>query len=248
MTKRLTAKSLTLIMILCLSGVYLCAYTEEPAYQEIGIHPYAEAVLEQFSLESSTIKSVYDYSRVEYFLTVPEIDINEVVEYINDKKILSSNALKAHMYDSIINYSETIFRLALYRLSEQKKVQMIISVREEVIQLLIDGSEFELNKYEIAEYSLEIVHYYESLAYLYDLSLEEYCNEVLKISYNDFFDMCYLEGEILVKTYLIVGAVSYMEFQDELVQQNINEENIYENYMDLENRFYELFIFANPDF
>ena len=231
-----------------MSGVYLCAYTEEPAYQEIGIHPYAEAVLEQFSLEGSTIKSVYDYSQVEYFLTIPEIDINEVVEYINDKKILSSNALKVHMYDSMINYSETIFRLALYRLSEQKKVQMIISVREEVIQLLIDGSEFELNKDEIAEYSLEIVHYYESLAYLYDLSLEEYCNEVLKISYNDFFDMCYLEGEILVKTYLIVGAVSYMEFQDELVQQNINGENIYENYMDLENRFYELFIFANPDF
>lgn len=132
----------------------------------------------------------------------------------------------------------------MQNLIEEKKIELIVNARKEILDKLLDLSEFLIDEDEIMEYSLEIIQGYEMEAYLYNMSLSDYSEKILGIPYYKFFEMCYEESELIIKTYLIIGAISEKEkFTDEY-----NEENIYLQYQELENNVYSLFIKAEEGF
>ena len=71
------------------------------------------------------------------------------------------------------------------------------------------------------------------------LTIEEYCEQELQTPYEDFFDMCYEEGEQEIKDYLLIGAVAAKEYGDvteEMIKGSFSEEDgeidIYRCYLD----------------
>ena len=81
------------------------------------------------------------------------------------------------------------------------------------------------------------------------MSLEEYCSTILEISYDDFFDYCYDEGEYLIKTYLVIGVVAFDELSEH-TRNNVptDDEDIYISYQEIENQVYDIFINTDDDF
>ena len=64
---------------------------------------------------------------------------------------------------------------------------VIIAARHRVMEQLISRCSFQLDESEVARYSLNIISGYEDEAYLYGITLEEYCNRILEISYDKVF-------------------------------------------------------------
>ena len=127
----------------------------------------------------------------------------------------------------------------------QKKVESVFEARRIVLDQLLEKFQFELDEKEISEYSIEFVRAYEVEAALYDMSLEEYYQEILQVSTDEFFEECYKECEKLVKTYLVIGAIANIEFEE--IKLN-DKSKVYSEYQSLENRVYSLFINAEKNF
>ncbi len=56
-----------------------------------------------------------------------------------------------------------------------------------------------------------MVEQYEKMAYLYNMSLEQYYEKLLGITKQEFYEKCLNEGEKQIKKYLIIGAVAKKE-------------------------------------
>ena len=78
------------------------------------------------------------------------------------------------------------------------------------------------------------------------IDIETTPSMTLKVSYDDFFDKCYEEGERLIKIYLVVGAISELEGIE--ISEYKEEKDIYLQYQELENEVYGLFIKAETGF
>ena len=121
--------------------------------------------------------------------------------------------------------------------------------REDVLGRLEEGAEFDMDQEEVAKHSLEIVTGYASMAEADGLTIEEYCEQELQTPYENFFDMCYEEGEQEIKDYLLIGAVAAKEYGDvteEMIKGSFSEEDgevdIYSCYLDLEYDVFDIFI------
>lgn len=147
------------------------------------------------------------------------------------------------------NSIDDFYNLLENKLSEREKIKMILSARQSIVKRLIEQCSFELDPNIVARYSLEVVNSYETDAYLYGMSLEEYCSEILEISYDDFFDFCYDEGEYLIKTYLVIGVVAFDKLSEH-TRDNVptDEEEIYNSYQEIENCVYDIFINTDDNF
>lgn len=131
-------------------------------------------------------------------------------------------------------------------LLEEKKIQAILEAREEIMDNLLSKCRFSLDKEEVAAYSQNIVHNYESQAMLYDMELEQYREDILGYTKKEFYEVCYEEGEEEIKTYLVIGAIAWKEFPEKA--SDWETQDIYSVYQQLENAVYSYFIQTDKDF
>lgn len=239
-----------IVSLIIMVSLFGCALNLESEY--IQIHPHVEAMMNELSVSDCYVKSIGDYSDIVCQLHSPEISSEEIEAYI--ESIKSEYGIQEITPEFLgekfdCNSLDDFYILVENKLSEQEKVEMILSARQSVAEQLIEGSSFELDPDIVAQYSLEVVSSYETDAYLYNMSLEEYCSSILEISYDDFFDFCYDEGEHLIKTYLVICVVAFDELSEH-TRNNVptNEEDIYSSYQEIENQVYDIFINTDDDF
>ena len=215
--------------------------------QPLQLNAIIDKILSMEKVSDCKIISLNDYKDIHIYLKNPVISQVEVEKYIEEElkdyeqNEITDDFVKINFNcDTVEQYKQKIMQ----NLTEEKKIEIIVDARKQVMDKLLELSTFSLNKDEIMEYSLDIIQGYEMEAYLYDMSLSDYSEKILKIPYDKFFEMCYEESELIIKTYLIIGAISEKEkFTDEY-----NEENIYLQYQELENNVYSLFIKAEEGF
>lgn len=82
---------------------------------------------------------------------------------------------------------------------------------ENTIKEIVQKTEYNIDKNQVANYSQKIVENYEYIAYLYGLTLEEYYTEEMGISKSEFFKKCYEEGVYDIKYFLTIGAIAFKE-------------------------------------
>ena len=92
-------------------------------------------------------------------------------------------------------------------LQEYKDNELEVQAEKNVFNQLIERSEFEEDELELAKYSTHIVENYEYLAYVYNLDLDSYITDVLGQGIDEFYQICYKEGEYQAKKYLLVNAI-----------------------------------------
>lgn len=94
------------------------------------------------------------------------------------------------------------------RLLQQKKIEAKKQTDIDFLNTLVNECKFQINKNEIAVYSQKIVQKHNDLAYISDMTLDEYIEQRLKMTEEEFYDFCYDEGVKEIKRYLFVGAYS----------------------------------------
>lgn len=130
-----------------------------------------------------------------------EININSI-NYFKTYKPSDEYILQYYGFAS----EEEFLKDCKFRVAQQKVRDVKSSVDEEFLDVLIDECRFHIDKKEVANYSTKIVEDYSLLASIYGLELEDYVEQKLKISEEEFYDLCYAEGEKEIKKYLFVGA------------------------------------------
>lgn len=239
-----------ILFSIILVSIFVCPLYSSDNYSEI--HPCVKAMMNELSITDCYVKSVGNYSDIAYQLDSPQISSEAIESYITSVK--SEYGIQ-EINEKFVNEQfdcnsvDDFYELVESKLSEQEKVKLILSTRKLIMEQLLEQCSFELNPDIVAQYSLYIVNNYEADAFLYNMSLEEYCSSILGISYDDFFDFCYDEGEYLIKTYLVIGAIALNELEG-YTKEDIptDEQDIYDSYQEIENQVYEIFINTDDDF
>ena len=219
--------------------------------KEFAIYSLVNDILKKENIEQCKILGIGDYADIQYYLVEPnlsqeeiETEIQRITEEMGLSEISNAYVQKKYGCETLKQFYDSVKG----NLIENKKIELLVSTRSNVMDRIIEISEFEMNEKEVADFSLEIIYGYEAEAMLYNMSIDEYCNQVLGISYDDFFDKCYEEGEKLIKKYLIVGAIAEIE-KDKIKGVQYEEgKDIYYEYQQLENEVYALFIKAEDGF
>lgn len=248
--KRKVATGSFIIIFLLVAFALVCPLNSSTDYCEI--HPDVAAMLDQLSISDCYVKSIGPYEGILYELSSPEISDEQIQEYIDSvKSEYGIHEITGEFLSDqfACTSAEEFYELVKNRLLEQKKVEILLSTRKLIMEQLIAQSVFELDKEIVAKYSLQIINSYETNAYLYDLSLEEYCIKVLNVSYDEFFQQCYEEGESTIKTFLIIGAIAFNELERvESIASPSDDQDIYYAYQKIENQVYGIFISTTDDF
>lgn len=233
---------ITPLVLIFLITLFFCLSSQNT--KKCSLHPVVTSTLNELSIQNCSIKQTADYSNISYSITTPKVtdkEINQQIELIKSEYNLDY-ITEDFIQNTLHIKSENEFHVTIQQqLLIDKKISSIMTARELVLKQLFTKFEFDLDTKEVANYSLSIVHSYENEAILYNMSLEEYSENILKIPYDDFFNMCYQEGEHFIKTYLVIGAIAY----DISSPTEINSNS---NYEDIENRVYSYFIKADNEF
>lgn len=220
--------------------------TNEKEYKQ---NPIVKKILEMEGLEKCKLLNIAKYDDIEYNLKIPEITKEDIESEIRNENsdvelahITDEYVLDNHNCNTVKEYYDKVYD----ELIKKEKIDMIIAARQKVINELIELSDFYIDEDAAVDYCMDIIYGYEQEAMLYNMQLEEYCIQILNISYDDFFDMCYEEGERLIKIYLVIGALSELEDID--ISEYKEENDIYLQYQELENVVYAFFIKAETGF
>lgn len=116
-----------------------------------------------------------------------------------------------------VETEEEFLSLCEIRLKQIKQYQNKQSADNEFLDKIAEKCRFSVNKQEAAKYSEKVVEHHENLAYISGLELNEYIENSLKMTEEEFYDFCYDEGVKEIKRYLLVGAhTSGFEWNGEL--------------------------------
>ncbi len=92
------------------------------------------------------------------------------------------------------------------RLEQIKRYESTVSSYNEFLGKVTEKCKFDIDKKEAAAYSKKIVEEYSDLAYISGLELNEYIEQKLDMTEDEFYDHCYDKGVKEIKLYLLVGA------------------------------------------
>ena len=225
-----------------------CLPSCSDATNRLSVDSVTNEILMGNNIINSRIVEIGEYTNIDKeFLTIPVVTQKETEDYIELIKAeyelvsITDDFLKGEY--GVNDYSE--FEVYIYnRLLQKRKTDLIVNARHIIMERLINLCTFKLNINEVALFSLEKVKMYENEAYLYDMTLEDYCRKVLEIPYEELFERCYKEGEYMIKYYLVIGTIAYMEFNDSINSGNfsLNE------YQQIENAVFGLFIDTEENF
>lgn len=210
-----------------------------------------EKILQLENISGCNIVKIADYKDIYVYLEIPEPTEKDIKEYIDtvledyQQADLTETFVKRNFQcDSIKEYKKK----AAEEVVEQKKVGLIVDARNSVLDKLIDNSKFVLDEECVSDYALTIIDGYENEALIFNMTLKEYCKNILKISYDELFEKSYEESARIIKTYLVMGAIAYKEFGDRQIEDEIDSDDLYAEYQELENQVYALFIKAEEGF
>ena len=248
---------ISIIIVVCFIGILLIGVIKCCGSHKVEIHPIVDELLNKISIEKSSIISIGNYSDISYHLDTPYLTEEEINEY--EDTIKRDYGVEEFTLDFMQDYFEVSsyeeFREYLStRALNSKKITDLLKCREDIMNKLVGKVKFNLDEDEIAKYSLEIVKKYEELARIDGLTIEEYCVNELQISYDNFFEMCYEEGEQEIKDYLIIGGIAEREcggLTEEELKEGYDGEgqaDIYWCYQQIENEVYSLFIHVDGNY
>lgn len=210
--------------------------------RELPICDIISDIFQEERIENCSITSLKKYDDISVQLEIPNVSDEEIYLYIDEQltdagiEQLTDENVKEHFNcGNITEYKEQVIKI----LVDRKKIESIMIARRQVMDELINRSDFDISYNAVEICSLKVIENYEREAYLHGMDLPEYAENILKISYDDFFKLAYEEGERKIETYLIIGAIGYELFEDN---------NIYYDYQELENTVYSVFIKAGDGF
>lgn len=200
------------ILCLCVVLSLSCCAKSGEGLQLNGV---VEKILTENGIEKSKITFLCESSEKIselYFYTEPEISTEELTIFV-DKLLLSGNEVSgsAEINRDVLDYygcdTEADFlNECKIRLEQIKKYEALNAAYDDFLEKISEKCKFYIDKDEAADYSKKIVEDYKNSAYLLNLSLEEFIEQKLNITEDDFYDRCYDEGVAEIKRYLLVGA------------------------------------------
>ena len=165
---------------------------------------------------------------------------------------LTDEFVKQQMgYESVVAYKESVKKQLE---NEERKLNIKEQIRN-IINKEISVSKFVMDEEQVLEYAVEYVKTYKELANINNMTLEMYIKEVLNISEDNFYDLCYEEAEKEIQRILIIGRIAFeqelkvtsndIEKYCEIINMSYtnmsSDEKISVRYNILEDKVYELF-------
>lgn len=199
-------------MCLCVVLSLSCCAKSGKGLQLNGV---VEKILTENGIEKSKITFLCESSEKIselYSYTEPEISTEELTIFV-DELLLSGNEVSGSAEidrDVLDSYGcdteEDFLNECKNRLEQNKKYVTLNTAYDDFLEKISEKCKFYIDEDEAADYSKKIVEDYKNSAYLLNLSLEEYVEQKLCITEDDFYDRCYDEGVAEIKRYLLVGA------------------------------------------
>ena len=229
-----------LFWMLCIFVCSACGRKNHLQLNEIVVKMLAEE-----KVQHSFVISIGEYDSYKVDLKTPQITIEEYeANFAEETKTfgeLSDELVREEFgFDSIEEYRKDVDEKYL----EHLKIMRIFSAREEIINYLLDITEFDLDEDDITEFAKLMVYKEQNYSIMFGYeTFDDYLTEELQISEDQFLQKCYDEAREKIKVYLVIGTIAE--------QNNIavpDKEDIYEAYQDLENEVYDLFMVVDPDF
>lgn len=159
--------------------------------------------------------------KITFEIQVPKDDENvdfagktEKVELIvNSISVVKSYELNTGFITKFYNFDtmEEYYDYVKEALESKNEYESETIENDEIMSKLIDCFQYELSNDEVAEYSISIINEYSEIASLYDKSLEEYREQELGMTEDEFMEFCYNEGEKRIKEYIAIGVISKLE-------------------------------------
>ena len=154
-------------------------------------------------------------------IKVPENDSNTKfagkIETIHMKvkslyKVKSCKLTKKFVKDNYnLNSIEEYYKYVNTILQEQKENENYRNININILNTVCECYDLEIDKEDVADYSVDIVNKYKEYAYIDGISLETYINNVLNMSQEEFYQMCYDEGLKELKSIIVIGAIAEEE-------------------------------------
>ena len=212
---------------------------------EVGIHEEVKCLMEKEKISNCRIVSLCDYKKISKYLKTPEVSDEDVYQYLKGEfENYSEQKEEIILEDMGYSSKEEFEKDMKEQYIEHLKIMEIFNARDEVLNELIENSEFELDEKEVADFAKGIVCSYENQELMYGyMELESYVQEELNMSMDQFLEMCLEKSRREIETYLVVGAVAKQE-----TIEITKYDDIYETYKNLEDSIYDLFIDADEDF
>ncbi|MBP3237931.1 MAG: hypothetical protein J6M24_02430 [Lachnospiraceae bacterium] len=206
-----------------------------------------ERILEKEGISGCKITQIANYSDISYFLLCPIVTESDEIQYIWDMFDLDNKELLTD--DFVLSNTEftskdDFWEDANDKILKNKKISLVIDTRKQIMDRLIESSLFEIDEEEAVNFAVNYVADYENEARIYGMSLDEYRENVLKKSEQEFYNLCYDEGIRQIKEYLVIGAIYQKEFfEDEEI-----DDDIYYRFQQIQNKVYSLFISTEDGF
>lgn len=138
------------------------------------------------------------------------VRVDSIYQYIVPE--LTDKFVKDTYSSEGLNSVKEFYKMIEERCTRNKEEEVYINNKNKIREFLIKNSKFNIAEQELAEYSVEIYKKYEQIAYIYGYdSINEYYENELKLSEDEFYDMCCEEGEDEIKEILLIGAISKKE-------------------------------------
>lgn len=256
--RKLKTVIITLLIFIFTAGIILISINNRDLYvaaddTALELHPIVEKMLLYLLIENCTITKISPYNNIGIHLEVPDIEDEEVDTYV--KRAIEMSGLDYLTTDYLkdrynIDSLKEFYEYAYNKVEDTKKTALILDGRREVLTSLIEKCTFSLDEDVVANYAIEAVRFYEMDAGSIGFEFENYIVQKFG-SKEQFFEYCYSEAETLIKGYLVVGAIAFIEnclVEDFNSLTNYEEKAIYDFYVKLEGEFYKLFITSDENF
>lgn len=136
-----------------------------------------------------------------YYITINSIqkyvtyELNET--FVKDKLGLSS--------------VQMFYEEAKKKLFQEKQKELYHKAESEWLMELIENTEIVFDEQEVALYAKKIVEEYSELAYIYNMSLEEYHTTQMNLNETQFYEHCYEEARLELEAEMIIGIIGARE-------------------------------------
>lgn len=166
--------------------------------------------------------------KAEFYINV--ISINEYLTYELTDAFVQENYMEEGLHNK-----EEFYKWIKDKCKKNKEAEARRRNISNIKNKLIEISQYDMNKEQVAEYSVNIYKKYKEIAGVYGYgSLEEYYQKELRLTEKEFYNMCYGEGEMVIKEYLMIGAIANEENMD------VTEEEIIEYCKEKSENFNEI--------
>ncbi len=134
------------------------------------------------------------------------VQVNIIIESINYfQKYELTEQLVQEKYG--LSNIEEYYQMCKRNLILEKEDDARRRAEKSLFSSIIDLCEFSIDREEIAKYSMDFIQVEEDIAYVYDMDLNTYAEQILNKDIDEFYQEYYDYGEYEIKKYLVIGAI-----------------------------------------